>query len=677
MINGSVTTAPIEKPARKMIDVLESLRRLEPVLGPRTHKLWLIYLGSDFKSKKKTEEIVQILCDKYLKQDYHEKDKIFLPPPLPKIADGEYQIGDVIYPEGYYSPFGIKEDEWIQHIGIFGRSGSGKTNVAYIIINELKNKKKPFLIFDWKKNYRDLLSDDKFKDLLVFTVGTKTSPFFFNPLIPPPGTPPKVWLKKLVEITAHSFFLGAGVMHLLQNALDFTYKQYNVYDDNPEKYPTFRDVQEYIDKLRTKGREMLWHASTKRALGSLCFGPMDEVVNNRVSFSIEELLEKDIVLELDALTDDCKTFFIEALLLWIHHYRMHEGKREVFKHAMIIEEAHHILLKKKQQMEGGEAITDVVLREIRELGESVILIDQHPSLISIPALGNTNITIGMNLKHGDDVNALAKSMLLTRDQNNYPGMLEVGKAIVKIQSRYPNPFLVSFPLAKTQRKISVEAIKKRMDSFYKKYNRKKLEEIKRKEISVSSHYDLSPQERDFLIDVFNHPHSSMSERYKRLSFNNRLGNKIKDCLVKKGLFTPVEVAIKKGRIKLLELTEKGTKILDVMGYEKKPQKGEGGIEHEYWKKKIGDHYRKKGYKVFEEYEIRKGKKVDLFAKKEDEKIAIEVETGKSDIEANIKKVAGLDCQMIFYAVNREVEKKIKEIVEREGVENVKVWKVGL
>ncbi len=234
------------------------------------------------------------------------------------------------------------------------------------------------------------------------------------------------------------------------------------------------------------------------------------------------------------MTDDCKTFFIEALLLWIHHYRMHEGKREEFKHAIIIEEAHHILLKKKQQAEGGEAITDVVLREIRELGESIILIDQHPSLISVPALGNTNITIGMNLKHGADVSALVNAMLLTKDQYHYLGMIEVGKAIVKIQSRYPNPFLVSFPWAKSQRKISNEDIKERMEGFYRKYSLKKLERQRQKEISVSSHYDLSPQERDFLIDVFTNPFSSMSERYKRLGFNNRLGNQIKDCLIKKG-----------------------------------------------------------------------------------------------------------------------------------------------
>jgi hypothetical protein len=32
---------------------------------------------------------------------------------------------------------------------------------------------------------------------------------------------------------------------------------------------------------------------------------------------------------------------------------------------------------------------------------------------------------------------------------------------------------------------------------------------------------------------------------------------------------------------------------------------------------------------------------------------------------------------MFCAVNREVEKKIKDIVEKMRVENVKVWKVGL
>jgi 3-dehydroquinate synthetase len=51
--------------------------------------------------------------------------------------------------------------------------------------------------------------------------------------------------------------------------------------------------------------------------------------------------------------------------LWIHHFRLSEGERETFKHAIIIEEAHHILLRKKQEMTGTEAVTDIILREIR------------------------------------------------------------------------------------------------------------------------------------------------------------------------------------------------------------------------------------------------------------------------------------------------------------------------
>ena len=104
-----------------------------------------------------------------------------------------------------------------------------------------------------------------------------------------------------------------------------------------------------------------------------------------------------MVFEFDALTNADKIFFIESLILWIHHYRLQEETRETFKHAIIIEEAHHVLFRKKQSK---ESIMDILLREIRELGESIILIDQHPSLISIPSLGNTNCTIAMNLKHG-------------------------------------------------------------------------------------------------------------------------------------------------------------------------------------------------------------------------------------------------------------------------------------
>ena len=43
---------------------------------------------------------------------------------------------------------------------------------------------KPVLVFDWKRNYRDLLTLPGFQDVEIYTVGRDVAPFYYNPLIP-------------------------------------------------------------------------------------------------------------------------------------------------------------------------------------------------------------------------------------------------------------------------------------------------------------------------------------------------------------------------------------------------------------------------------------------------------------------------------------------------------------
>lgn len=418
-------------------------RKLKPILGERIDRLWLAY-QSDPKARRTIESILGLLAAKYLGENY-EKNQILLEPPAEDKAWGEYPLGTVYYGERPCYSFGLREDEWVQHVSIFGRTGSGKTNVGFLILRNFLEKGKPFLVFDWKRSYRDLIKKDNIK---VFTVGRNSSPFYFNPLISPKGTEPTVWLKKLIEILCHAYFLGEGVSYLLLKAIDWAYRKYGVYED-PKQYPAFEDVKEWIDSCRTKGREAMWMDSTKRTIGTLCFGEIGKALNVRKSVPIGDLLKDNVIFELDALTNSDKTFFTEALLLWIHHYRLNQGERGTFKHAILIEEAHHILLRKKHEMTGEETIMDVILREIRELGESIILIDQHPSLISIPALGNTYTTIAMNLKHRIDINTIADTILLEYDDKEFLSRLPVGSAIVKLQGRWFKPFLVRFPLFTT------------------------------------------------------------------------------------------------------------------------------------------------------------------------------------------------------------------------------------
>lgn len=95
------------------------------------------------------------------------------------------------YNEQNLYPFGLREHEMIEHVGIFGRSGAGKTNLGFLLVQQLVRAGKPVLILDFKRNYRDLLALPGFENMAVYTIGRSVAPLSFNPLIPPPGTSPQ------------------------------------------------------------------------------------------------------------------------------------------------------------------------------------------------------------------------------------------------------------------------------------------------------------------------------------------------------------------------------------------------------------------------------------------------------------------------------------------------------
>ena len=70
-------------------------------------------------------------------------------------------------------------------------------------------------------------------------------------------------------------------------------------------------------------------------------------------------------------------------------------------------------------------------------------------------------------------------------------------------------------------------------------------------------------------------------------------------------------------------------------------------------------YRKKGYKVTFEYSIGKGKKVDIVAEKDRKRIAIEIETGKSNSIYNIQKdLEGSFDEVVSLFLVKDVKNKI-------------------
>ena len=651
------------------MQIEEICAKLRPIYGPRIDRLWAAYLTEDRTGREEIEAVLRLLYVQATSEGLDRQRILLLPPPA-RTAEGDYQLGQVLYNGRPCYPFGLREGEILQHCAIFGRSGSGKTNAAFVLLEGLLKRAKPFLIFDWKRNYRDILAESD-RAITVFTVGRDVAPFSFNPLIPPPGTQPTTHLKKLIEIVAGAYYLGEGVMYLLQKALDAVYEEWGVYRGPPAEYPTMADVLTWLEAYPAKGREANWMSSTLRAVGTVCFGEMGRVVNVRRQRPLERLLEENVILELDALTNSDKTFFIESFLLWIHHLRLAEPSREVLKHVILIEEAHHILHK---QETGGEGVVDTLLREIRELGEGIILIDQHPSLISLPAMGNTFATICLNLKHSSDVSTAANCMLLGPEEKEYLGRLPVGQAMVKLQDRWFSTFLIQVPWRKIQKgAVDDTALRgrHRSDSADSTQKTSRIAESPPGEAVPEPAKEgsaLSGDDRRMIADIAAHPFSGVAHRYDRLQVSRRKGTAIKQGLTELGLITEEGIPTRSGKTVLLCLTEEGLESARQLGIEVGDVTSRAGILHEYWRHVVRDYFEARGYEVEEEKHIPGNGALDLEARRSGDLVAIEIETGKSDAVQNVRKAldAGYE-RILVVAVDAGALESVGSAIRKAGV----------
>jgi len=251
----------------------------------------------------------------------------------------------------------------------------------------------------------------------------------------------------LVDVIKHSFFVAHGPEYFLRKGIDELYERFKVYEGS-ETYPTFSDLEKVLRKEYVKGREMLWMSSTKRVLAALTFsGLLGEVLDVRIQPQIEKFLGDQVVFELDNLASLEKTFFVEALLLWLYHYRKTEGAYG-FRHVVVIEEAHHVLSAKKERLVGEEPIIESFVRMIREFGEGVVAIDQEPSKLSKSILANTGCKVCFGLGSGEDMLIMGRAMNLGGEAVGWLDQLRVGGAVVKVFGRFSESIYVRFPLVK-------------------------------------------------------------------------------------------------------------------------------------------------------------------------------------------------------------------------------------
>lgn len=592
-----------------MVRIIEdTLERLRPVLGKeKVQRYWLAYLAADRDGRQRMEALLQIMVARDLDIG-PGSDSIYLAaPPDYLCSSGSFLIGDVICGKKPVGQLKLTAQDLNQHTLIAGRSGSGKTTAVFRLLASAHENNVRFMVLDWKSEYRSLIRDPELgKDTRVFTVGkSKVSPLQFNPLIPPQNTSASTHLKHTIDLIQNAYFLGEGVAHVLQKAIDALYKKFRVYDGTAEQYPTFADVAQYISEYRPKNqREAGWLASTVRAISALCFGEMGKVVITSDPLPMDELLSHNTIIEMDVCAADKK--FIVETLLWntYAHCAGREGSNAEMKNLIVLEEAHNIL--RKGVSSAKETVVELLMRQARSRGIGIAVVDQTISLLSPSVLSNIHNMFCLS----QPPSGTATTMLnLPEDGKDYLGRLEVGHAVAKLQSRYQAAFLIKFPLiACKEHFVSDSEIREHMQGYLantaSELSASAESDIYQPSWQTDEYREISDKEKELLKSTWEQPYNGTVQKFKRIGVSRRQGQNLRQGLIQKGLIKKVPCTIPEGQIVLMEVTKKGRKALREMGVKTDAYNPrEGGAVHRYWVERTAKRFRDKGYSVEKEVPV--------------------------------------------------------------------------
>jgi len=175
---------------------------------------------------------------------------------------------------------------------------------------------------------------------------------------------------------------------------------------------------------------------------------------------------------------------------------------------------------------------------------------------------------------------------------------------------------------------------------------------------------LSREEIRFLNDISARPLSTTVARYHRLHLSRRRGNAVRQNLNKASIIEPVRIATRSGQVILYQLTEFGRSICNAAGIDPGPLR-RPGLEHQYWIQQASRYFQDEGFNITIEYQVKNNGAVDILAERNEDKVAVEIETGKSDITQNIRKIQHADfAEIILIATNPDSITACKKAVEQ-------------
>lgn len=517
----------------------------------------------------------------------------------------------------------------------------------------------PWLYFDFKQDLRHVREES------IWIL--RWNWLRINPLQPPNGVSIEQWMQIVADTCAHCF----GWFHGSENyLLEFMQKLYELYKG--EGYPTLQELHKLMTETEERSRKRLEYFDVVMNRIKSLLIVLKDVINCRVGFPIEELLEHPVVIELDGLRRDEQNFLVELMLAYIFAYRLasgHRGKSHL--HLLVFDEATRIFYRKREwretTIELGMPFIDIVPQILRDYSEGMLFTAQEPSLISHSVLANTNLKMIGFLGEGEDIERIEQSLDLNEEERSAISKLECGEWLVSKHGL--KPFLLRSYDYQIEKNVTDEELEKRMLPVLLKLGENVLPKIPLNQTCIKKQElpNLSKDAEKFLFNVNSHPFKGLSGHYAMLGFSGRRAETTKNELIQKGLVKEVSVTFGSHRpSKFLVVTDLGLRYLKNAKQETKLWEYIGNVsfEHRLYQVLIAYSFKNAGHKAFIEKDMGEDRRLDVLAIQDNKKIGIEIELNQNiDLNKILRSLKELDELKIICADQTTVQ-TIKEKIER-------------
>lgn len=396
-------------------------------------------------------------------------------------ARGEFALGDVL--DVAHRPvesFAVSRPTLNRHAFVCGATGSGKSQTVRTLLENLTRVASPvpwLVIEPAKAEYSRMAGRlAGMSEVTVIRPGDPdTVPASLNPLEPEPGFPLQSHADLVRALFLAAFEANEPFPQVLSRALTQVYTDagWDLVTGEPRpamkpvlyahetaapvigRYPTLGQLQRTASAIVGQigyGKEITADVRgfVDVRIGSLREGTPGRFFEGGHPLDVEELLSRNVVLELEDITNDQdKAFLIGAVLIRIvEHLRVRAARgdtRPGLRHLTVVEEAHRLL----KNVRDGPAAAAVelfasLLAEIRAYGEGVVVVEQIPTKILPDVVKNSALKIMHRLPALDDREVVGATINLTPEQSELVVSFEPGMAAVAVDGM-DAPLLVRVP----------------------------------------------------------------------------------------------------------------------------------------------------------------------------------------------------------------------------------------